>query len=918
MGYLFILEFLQDTGDYHGVELNKMSRRQLSNWLVDVAREGSLRLTPMAFEMDGSFFLESSENEWAGSLFGCTLYRCEYALHKIRSKLERDEFSEFDMDSLKKMFSASYMDPLNVVGQFISYVEDCSEGYRKYPGTFFAPCITLVQSSGSGKTRLLREVSKVRSTLYVCCRPGNSGYPLRTSKALQFLFGPLKSKTYEDGLEEMVERLRYSETAARYYLPRAADFPEYNASKAEFPSEQLSDRIWEVDVERSKTISGVDLDSNTDDAVLIVLDEARWLLDTSASGKWFDANALRFFRRAIRSYWGQYPDSRLFAVFIDTSSRINIIAPSRAMDPSARQSKEGGGDLFRPFILSESFDAYFKQYKLPKGTRDLTPLMTSTNHLFAGRPLVAIPFSSPESQLDFLVRKLYGGGKARSSENTLGALSVALCRLATSINGLSPAAAELVAGHMVYLLATDWRSEEVSQSVSHLAEPRLALAAAREWSNEDVLIDLLMPALRGALLSGKVKPGLRGEIVAQIIILLAFDKACTLAGKAKGDVVSLASVLEQLLPADSDIDVYEAIPPSLHDASVSCGQFVQLDHYFDLDTNVRLAERHCGASFEGWQPGVDLVSPILAKFAALLLFQVKNYYDENKPCKASYQCANSMMPSKALSGRRISDADLRALDEHCVRVYMQVGAQEGPAFCEHGQVSAGSAKPLQIFGLSSRCLSKKLKGSLEILLDATGSLESKLWEQKSLLNTIKQKHPFPNDIASLRLCMPFVLDESPHWSDYSRKVLLSVCSKLGRSGVSKLNKHAIVTILESEQPGKCVELCEGSPLLVSQHENSMEDELEDASLAMVTPSADTVSDAELTVQPAPSLKDSVVDSDPVDLSTAPLDRLSVAELKELCKKLGGSKYSRLRKTDLIQKLTREWPGIFRSSDGLQS
>ena len=132
-----------------------------------------------------------------------------------------------------------------------------------------------------------------------------------------------------------------------------------------------------------------------------------------------------------------------------------------------------------------------------------------------------------------------------------------------------------------------------------------------------------------------------------------------------------------------------------------------------------------------------------------------------------------------------------------------------------------------------------------------------------------------------------------------------------------MNKHAIVTILESEQPGKCVELCEGSPLLVPQHENSMEDELEDASLAMVTPSADTVSDAELT-QPAPSPKDSVVDSDPVDLSTAPLDRLSVAELKELCKKLGGSKYSRLRKTDLIQKLTREWPGIFRSSDGLQS
>ena len=78
-----------------------------------------------------------------------------------------------------------------------------------------------------------------------------------------------------------------------------------------------------------------------------------------------------------------------------------------------------------------------------------------------------------------------------------------------------------------------------------------------------------------------------------------------------------------------------------------------------------------------------MVTPILAKFAALLLYQVKNNYDQNKPCKASFECPNFMMPSKPLSGRKISDTDLRALDENCVRVYMQVGAQEGPAFCGH-------------------------------------------------------------------------------------------------------------------------------------------------------------------------------------------------------------------------------------------
>ena len=68
--------------------------------------------------------------------------------------------------------------------------------------------------------------------------------------------------------------------------------------------------------------------------------------------------------------------------------------------------------------------------------------------------------------------------------------------------------------------------------------------------------------------------------------------------------------------------------------------------------------------------------------------------------------------------------------------------------------------------------------------------------------------------------MPFVLDQSPHWSDYSRRLLLCVCRKLGRSGVSNLNKHAIVTILEGEKPWKCVELCEGSPLLALQLSSS--------------------------------------------------------------------------------------------------
>ena len=789
---------MQDTGDYSAVRPRNMSRRQLSNWLVDSAKEGSpvLRLTELAFNEDGSFFIQTPENLWAKLLFGCTNAKAQRVLGKVRSGLAV-EFSETEIILLEKTFSASYVDPLNVVQKFVSYVEDCERKFRALPGVFFAPYITLVQSSGSGKSRLLREVSNQLCTLYVCCRSGKTGYPLRTSDAINFLFKPLENtKDDNAGLEEMVERLRCADSAARYYLSRAVEFPEFDSSKAEFPSVQLSDRVWSsksmVDFEVSKI-------SPSDKMVLIVIDEARWLLDSLVSGEWFGASPFRFFRRAIKRYAEKYPDSRLFAVFVDTSSRINNFAPSQDRDPSARPSKEGCGDLFHPFILSETFDAYFHQHRLPKGTLDLSPLLKSTNYLFAGRPLVAIPFNKTDEQLNFLVDKLYGGINARSAENSLGALSVAMCRLGVSFNSLSPAAAEMVAGHMVYLLASDWRGEEIS--ISHLAEPRLALAAAREWNNQHAFVSRLIPALLDALLSGRVSCGVRGELVAQIIILLAFDKACALAGKAPGNVVSLASVLQQLLPMGSDLNIHEAIPCSLHEASVSCGQFVQLDHYFDLNTNVRLAERHCGASFKGCQPGVDAVIPIIADFAALLLFRFKNYDGQDKPCKASYECADAMMPSHALSGRRISDTELSVLDGNCVRVYMQVGAKDGPAYCGHGPWQARGAKPLQIFGLSSRCLSKEVRESLSILLDATGSLESKILQQRSLLKPYKSTHPFSQDIATLRFCMLFVINEEPHWSDNTKEVLLSVCSKLGLERVSKLELEKIVEILEREQQG---------------------------------------------------------------------------------------------------------------------
>jgi len=148
---------------------------------------------------------------------------------------------------------------------------------------------------------LLREVSKVRSTLYVCCRTGKSGFPLRSSLAIKSLFGALEEiKPQEACLDELVRRLRRAELAARHYLPRAVEFSDYDPSKADFASEQLSERIWNAEEFEEGNIS------STDEVVLLVIDEARWLLDENASGSLSGVNMFRFFRRAIKRYWSKY------------------------------------------------------------------------------------------------------------------------------------------------------------------------------------------------------------------------------------------------------------------------------------------------------------------------------------------------------------------------------------------------------------------------------------------------------------------------------------------------------------------------------------------------------------------------------------------------------------------------------------
>jgi hypothetical protein len=85
------------------------------------------------------------------------------------------------------------------------------------------------------------------------------------------------------------------------------------------------------------------------------------------------------------------------------------------------------------------------------------------------------------------------------------------------------------------------------------------------------------------------------------------------------------------------------------------------------------------------QPGVDAVVPIISSVSAMVLFQFKNLAEQGK---ASAEVSSAMCPRVSLANQKISESELLELDKNCVRVYMQLGAEEGSACCDQGGAGA--------------------------------------------------------------------------------------------------------------------------------------------------------------------------------------------------------------------------------------
>ncbi|KAL1917910.1 uncharacterized protein VTP21DRAFT_3744 [Calcarisporiella thermophila] len=95
----------------------------------------------------------------------------------LKAKLTLEQSYEPPFEFVKQAFNTDYMDPHFAVERFIKYMLWCHKEWKRFSKKV-VPFISLVQSSGYGKTRMISQIAKNVHVLYICKRnPGSTGFP---------------------------------------------------------------------------------------------------------------------------------------------------------------------------------------------------------------------------------------------------------------------------------------------------------------------------------------------------------------------------------------------------------------------------------------------------------------------------------------------------------------------------------------------------------------------------------------------------------------------------------------------------------------------------------------------------------------------------------------------------------------------
>jgi hypothetical protein len=461
------------------------------------------------------------------------------------------ESTDTRLANVIQAFEAPYKDP----NYLLQHLLDCFDeyvGHWNSQGTskWYSPYTTLVQASGWGKSRAIRQLAAKDVYIFYCSFQKGSGYPYRSSIADDLDEVKLEQAVmtyvayFTACLEELADSSKTPEEWAKEHIKtdqtqsEEKDFWERIRSRLEHTKTSLGrekdkeisfPNALENAFEKLNESSGMQQylrdRRNTRMNVLFVFDEARSLLDIK-----YPAKTSRFLelRRAL---WYLPQSCGAFAVILDTTSRLSNFQPASLDDPSQRVKSENH-DLFDPLYLLSTTDVMSMQTVKDATLHDIInpKLLYRYGRPMWGAQLDAVSEDKLTTQLGNLVKvameKLVGGGGklAKLDKQSLDEkLAVAILgpRIGLDVAPQCHLASELVASHMraCAFISLDRRSLITMFPV----EPILAEASAQIIHVYNISLVSLLEKLISAIRNGWIEGGYRGELVARLVLMLAME-----------------------------------------------------------------------------------------------------------------------------------------------------------------------------------------------------------------------------------------------------------------------------------------------------------------------------------------------------------------------------------------------------------
>ncbi|KAL3659929.1 hypothetical protein V7S43_015230 [Phytophthora oleae] len=236
--------------------------------------------------------------------------------------------TQTEIEQLKYAFTKTkYVGNAHV--RFAQYLRRCYKAYK--PKKFKAPYVEVVQSSGFGKSRMIRELAvKAKDdkelnmkVLYTCIRVRNStGYPKATPVLSRWLL------EIEPTIQGIAKRLKaIFHYATEHWGTVQTQWLELftDTATAAAVTEALEKTLKRQEAKATEKLA-LNKEKPSDKLVLVVIDEARNLINNTTSG----LDLFHMLQRALvlaNNDIGE--EGRIFGVLVDTNPRITIPDPSQ-------------------------------------------------------------------------------------------------------------------------------------------------------------------------------------------------------------------------------------------------------------------------------------------------------------------------------------------------------------------------------------------------------------------------------------------------------------------------------------------------------------------------------------------------------------------------------------------------------------